>query len=289
MPAPRAFSNEVGAGSREGAAAEQKPKAFRRFCETVKSFRPNLSGTLTILAVAGLWEAAVRSGAIAFDYLPAPSAVFVAWVQLLLSGEMLVQTAHTLRAVLIGWVVASAIGIGLGLVLGFSALGRRYLLASLEVLRPLPAVAFLPLALLLFNFSLTTELVLIIYASIWPALINTMGGVMSVRARLYDVARTLRLSRAHTLIKVIMPAAAPAIVVGCRLSLGLTLVMAIIAEMLANPHGLGYAVVSELQAMQPQRMFAYVFFIGLLAIALNGALIGLSRRFLRGHAAARHD
>jgi ABC-type nitrate/sulfonate/bicarbonate transport system permease component len=255
----------------------------------VKSFRPNLSGTLTILAVAGLWEAAVRSGAIAFDYLPAPSAVFVAWVQLLLSGEMLVQTAHTLRAVPIGWVVASAIGIGLGLVLGFSALARRYLLASLEVLRPLPAVAFLPLALLLFNFSLTTELVLIIYASIWPALINTMGGVMSVRARLYDVARTLRLSRARTLIKVIMPAAAPAIVVGCRLSLGLTLVMAIIAEMLANPHGLGYAVVSELQAMQPQRMFAYVFFIGLLAIALNGALIGLSRWFLRGHAAARHD
>jgi ABC-type nitrate/sulfonate/bicarbonate transport system permease component len=255
----------------------------------VKSFRPNLSGTLTILAVVGLWEAAVRSGALTFDYLPAPSAVFVAWGQLLLSGEMLAQTAHTLWAVLVGWVIASAIGIGLGLVLGFSALARRHLLASLEVLRPLPAVAFLPLALLLFNFSLTTELVLIIYASIWPVLINTMGGVMSVGARLYDVGRTLRLSRARTLMKVVMPAAAPSIVVGCRLSLGLTLVMAIIAEMLANPHGLGYAVVSELQAMQPQRMFAYVFFIGLLAIALNGALIGLSRRFLRGHAAARHD
>jgi ABC-type nitrate/sulfonate/bicarbonate transport system permease component len=289
MPKPRAFLREVGTGSREENAPEQKPGAFHRFCETVKGFRLNLPGTLTILAVVGLWEAAVRSGAVAFDYLPAPSAVFVAWVQLLLSGEMLVQTTHTLRAVLIGWVIASAIGIGLGLVLGFSALARRYLLASLEVLRPLPAVAFLPLALLLFNFSLTTELVLIIYASIWPVLINTMGGVMSVGARLYDVGRTLRLSRVRTLIKVVMPAAAPAIVVGCRLSLGLTLVMAIIAEMLANPHGLGYAVVSELQAMQPQRMFAYVFFIGLLAIALNGALIALSRRFLRGHAAARHD
>jgi ABC-type nitrate/sulfonate/bicarbonate transport system permease component len=249
----------------------------------------NLPGTLTILAVVGLWEFAVRSGAVAFDYLPPPSAVFVAWGGLLLSGEMLMQTVHTLRAVLIGWVLASAIGIGLGLLLGFSAWARRYLLASLELLRPLPAVAFLPLALLLFNFSLTTELVLIVYASIWPVLINTMGGVMSVGTQLYDVGRTLRLSRARTLIKVILPAAAPAIVVGCRLSLGLTLVMAIIAEMLANPHGLGYAVVSELQAMQPQRMFAYVFFIGLLAIALNGALIGASRWFLRDHAVSSHE
>ena len=93
-------------------------------------------------------------------------------------------------------------------------------LASLEVLRPLPAIAFLPLALLLFNFSLTTELVLIIYASIWPVLINTMGGVMSVTSRLYDVGRTLRLSRVQTLVKVIVPAAAPAIVTGCRLSMG---------------------------------------------------------------------
>jgi ABC-type nitrate/sulfonate/bicarbonate transport system permease component len=112
---------------------------------------------------------------------------------------------------------------------------------------------------------------------------------MSVGTQLYDVGRTLRLSRARTLIKVILPAAAPAIVVGCRLSLGLNLVMAIIAEMLANPHGLGYAVVSELQAMQPQRMFAYVFFIGLLAIALNGALIGASRWFLRDHAVSSHE
>ena len=100
---------------------------------------------------------------------------------------------------LIGWTIANVIGIGLGLVLGFSAFARRYILASLEVLRPMPIVAFLPLALLLFNFSLTTELVLIIYASLWPVLINTMGGIMSAPPRLYDVGRTLRLSRARTL------------------------------------------------------------------------------------------
>jgi len=248
----------------------------------------NIPGTLTILAIALAWELAVRSGAVAFDYLPPPSAILATWGGMLASGEMIEPTLHTLWSVLIGWFIASIVGMGLGLALGFSAFARRYFQASLEVLRPLPAVAFLPLALLLFNFSLTTELVLIVYASVWPVLINTMGGVMSVAPRLYDVGRTLRLTRARTLMKVVIPAAAPSIVVGCRLSMGLTLVMAIIAEMLANPHGLGYAVVSQLQAMQPQRMFAYVFFIGLIAIALNAALLWLSRQFLRGHAVTSH-
>jgi ABC-type nitrate/sulfonate/bicarbonate transport system permease component len=193
------------------------------------------------------------------------------------------------ESILIGWTAAAAIGIGLGLALGLSPLLRRWSLASFEVLRPLPAIAFLPLALLLFNFSLTTELVLMIYASIWPVFINTMGGVMGVTSRLYDVSRTLRLSRMQTLVKVIVPAAAPAIVTGCRLSMGLTLVMAIVAEMIANPHGLGYAVISELQAMQPQRMFAYVLFIGMLSIALNAGLLWVSRHILRSHRWAHAD
>lgn len=245
--------------------------------------RFNWPGLLTVLLLLAGWEALVRTGTIRFEYLPAPSAIFLAWGSLIASGEMFAHTLHTVESILIGWTAAAAIGIGLGLLLGLSPPVRHWSLASFEVLRPLPAIAFLPLALLLFNFSLTTELVLMIYASVWPVLINTMGGVMSVTSRLYDVSRTLRLSRKQTLIKVIIPAAAPAIVIGCRLSMGLTLVMAIISEMIANPHGLGYAVISELQAMQPQRMFAYVLYIGLLSIALNAGLLWVSARILRGH------
>ena len=87
----------------------------------------------------------------------------------------------------------------------------------------------------------------------------------------------------------VLQVAAPAIVTGCRLSMGLTLVMAIVAEMIANPHGLGYAVISELQAMQPQRMFAYVIFIGVLSIALNAGLLWFSRHILRSHRWAHTD
>jgi len=243
----------------------------------------NLPGTLTLVAIAAVWEAAVRSGAAAFEYLPAPSAIGVAFLELVRSGELLANTAHTLRSVLIGWLLSCAIGLALGLLFGLSAFARRYFLASLEVLRPLPAIAFLPVALLLFNFSLTTELIVIVYASIWPVFVNTLGGIVSVAARLHDVSLTLQLSRARTLTKVLIPAAAPAIVVGFRLGLGTAVVMAIIAEMLGNPHGLGYAVVSALQAMRPERMFAYVLFVGVLAIALNACLVVASRRLLPGH------
>lgn len=248
--------------------------------------RFNLSGTVTILVVLAIWEIAVRGGLVTFEYLPAPIAIIAAAWGLLLSGELVAQTAHTIGAVLLGWAIACAGGLTLGLLLGFSRTARRYVEATLELLRPLPGIAFLPVALLIFNFSLQTELVVMVYASIWPILINTMSGILSVAPRLHDVGQTLRLSRTRILTQVLIPAAAPSIIVGCRLGLGTALVMAIIAEMLGNPHGLGYAVVSELQAMQPERMFVYVLLIGFLGLALNAALVALSQLMLRGHVRA---
>jgi len=249
----------------------------------MRARRVNVPGLVVIAGLAAVWEMAVRSGAIEFDYLPAPSAIVGGGWALIASGDLFVEAAHTLYAVWLGWMLAVAIGSGLGLLLGLSSAARTYLQASLELLRPLPAIAFLPVALLIFNFSLTTELVVIVYAATWPVFMNTMGGVMAVASRLHDVARTLRLTRAQAVANIVLPAALPAIVVGCRLSLGLSLVMAIIAEMLGNPHGLGHAIMSELQAMQPERMFAYVIIVGILAIVLNAGLRRVGAYLLRGH------
>ena len=229
----------------------------------------NVPGLLTIAVVLGLWEAAVQSGQVTFDYLPRPSGIIAALAGLARSGQLLIDVAHTLRSVLIGWSVASAIGIGLGLLLGLSDRARRYGMATVEVLRPMPGIAFLPLALLVFNFSLETELAVIIFPALWPIMINTIGGVGDVATRLHDVSRTLRLTRGQLLGKILIPAAA-------RLSLGVALVMAIIAEMIGNPQGLGHAIIRDMQAFQPEKMFANVFIVGILGIALNAALLALS-------------
>jgi ABC-type nitrate/sulfonate/bicarbonate transport system permease component len=216
----------------------------------------------------------LRSGFGQYQNLPAPSAIASGLAEIVTSGQLLADTLHTLLSVLVGWAAAVAGGVVLGLLLGGSVGLRRYALASIEVLRPMPGIAFVPVALLLFGFSLQMELMVIILPALWPVLINTMGAVAGVHARLFDVGQTFRLSRAEILTKIMLPAALPGVLVGARLSMTLALVLAVVAEMVGNPDGLGYAVVREQQAMRPELVFAYVVAIGALGVALNAALTG---------------
>jgi ABC-type nitrate/sulfonate/bicarbonate transport system permease component len=250
------------------------------------AWRPNIAGLATIAACVVLWEGAIRLGALRYQYLPAPSAIVRGAGELVRSGELVAATLHTLQSMFLGWAIAVALGVALGVLLGASPILRRYCLASIEVLRPMPAIAFVPVALVLFGFSTETELMVIVLPALWPMLINTMGGMMGVHARLHDVGRTFRLSRAAAMRKILLPAAAPAIVVGARISLTLALVLAVLAEMVGNPEGLGYEVVQQQQAMRPDLMFAYVVEIGLIGIALNTILVRLVAAFWPAGAAA---
>ena len=232
--------------------------------------RINGVGLLTALGLVALWEAAVRSGVLVYQYLPAPTPVLASAGELIASGELPANVLHTLTVTLIGWVAAGVIGIGLGVLLGLSQTAYRYSITSFEVLRAIPPITFVPAALLIFGFSLRMELVIVVYAGAWPLLINTLGGARGVPAELLDTARMLRMSRATTIRKIILPAATPAIVVGLRLALSMCLVLAVVAEMVGNPAGLGNALVRAQRALQPEQMFAYVLAAGVLGVTLNG-------------------
>jgi ABC-type nitrate/sulfonate/bicarbonate transport system permease component len=238
-------------------------------------WRLSVTGVATPAVCVLVWEAAIRTGVLDYQYLPAPSAILRGAGELAASGELADATLQTLASVFLGWAIAVAAGVSFGLLLGASPAARRWSLATIEVLRPMPAIAFVPVALLLFGFSIETELLVIVLPCLWPVLVNTMGGVAGVDARLADVSHTLQLSRAAMLRKVMLPAAMPAILVGVRLSLSLALVLAVLAEMVGNPAGLGYAVVAQQQALRPDLMFACVAAIGLLGLVLNGLLAGV--------------
>ena len=240
--------------------------------------RVNWLGLGTIALGVLLWEALLRAGLAHYQNLPAPSAIAGALVEIAGNGQLLADTLHTLGVVLVGWIAAVVIGVAAGLALGVSAPLRDYSLASIEVLRPMPGIAFAPVALLLFGFSLQMELMVVVLPALWPVLINTMGAVAGVHARLFDVGRTFRLSGGEILRKIMLPAALPGVLVGARLSMTLALVLAVVAEMVGNPVGLGYAVVREQQAMRPDLVFAYVVAIGVLGVILNAALTGAVAR-----------
>ncbi len=234
--------------------------------------RLNAAGLATMAGVLGLWQAVVGLGVLDYEYLPAPSAIAGGIATVVASGELMSSTLHTLRVTLLGWALAGALGTVLGVILGLSRTAWRYSMASIEVMRAIPPVSLVPVALLVFGFSVRMELTIILFVSAWPVLVNTIDGVRGVRPELSDVARMLRLSKWQRAKKIVLPAALPSITVGLRLALSLSLVLAVVAEMIGNPSGLGNSLVRASQALQPEQMFAYMFAIGLLGVGLNAGL-----------------
>lgn len=246
-----------------------RPSAAARLEAAIS--RVNVVGLVTAVGLASLWEAVVRSGLVTYQYLPSPTAIAASLGELLASGALLAALTHTVTVTLIGWVAAAVIGIGLGTLLGLSGTAYRHSITSFEVMRAVPPITLVPAALLIFGFSVSMELVIVVYAGAWPLLMNTLGGVRGVPTELLDVARMLRMPKTMVLRKVILPAALPSIVVGLRLALSLCLVLAVVAEMVGNPAGLGNGLISAQLAIQPERMFAYVLAIGVVGIVLNGS------------------
>jgi sulfonate transport system permease protein len=247
----------------------------------------NVLGFVVLAAIAGVWEGLVRFGIAELQFLPAPSGIAVAARGALFEGELVGRTVHTVGVTLLGWGIASVIGLGLGVILGLSPTAYRYSMTSFEVTRAIPPITLVPAALLIYGFSLKMELVLVIFGGIWPILLNTIGGIRSIKPELRDVAAMLRLSRAATIQKLVLPAAIPTVVVGLRLSLSLCLVLAIVAEIVGNPAGLGNGLISARQALQPELMFVYVVAAGLLGVALNAAIRMAARLLLPGGRALR--
>ncbi len=240
--------------------------------------RVNVLGLATMAALLGLWELLVGSGAVEFEFLPAPSGIAEALGSVISSGDLFAPVVHTLRSALLGWVIAGLLGIALGVWLGLSNTAWRYSMASVEIIRAIPPISLVPVSLLVFGFSLRMELVVIVYAGAWTVLVNTIDGVRNLRPELVDVGRMLRMSKLTTVRKLILPSAMPSIIVGLRLAMSLSLVLAVVAEMIGNPSGLGNALVRAQQALQPEQMFAYVVTIGVLGVVLNTGLRYVSAR-----------
>jgi ABC-type nitrate/sulfonate/bicarbonate transport system permease component len=228
------------------------------------------------------WQMLVETGVLAFRFLPAPDQVARAVLQVVRSGALAADLLHTTAITVLAAMIALALGGVLGLGFGLLPRLRRNAMASVDVLRTIPAVALMPIALLTFGPAPSTELMLAVWAAQWPVVVSTAAGVRNVPDRLYDVARMLQLSRTATIRKIVIPAVVPSWLAGARLATIIALHVTITAEMVMAPAGLGGALVQAMQALNVERMWAYAVVCGIVGASANAGLRRLVAAALPG-------
>jgi nitrate/nitrite transport system permease protein len=180
----------------------------------------------------------------------------------------------SLRRVMTGFLIGSAIAIPLGILIGLSEVASRAVDPFIQILKPVSPLAWLPLGLALLRNSERTALFVIAITSIWPTLLNTRFGVSNVDQSYLDVARTLGTSRWRTLTKVILPAAAPYIVSGLRISIGIAWLVIVAAEILVGSSGIGFFVWNEWNNLKITSIIVAILVIGMVGLVLD-RLFGL--------------
>ena len=149
---------------------------------------------------------------------------------------------------------------------------------SIEVFRPVPSVALIPLAMLIFGFGLRMEFSIVAFACFWPLMILTQAAVQQVEPRLLEVSQVLGLSSWQRAVKIILPAIVPRLFVALRLGVSVALVVAVTVEVAANPNGMGYAMMIAQQSMDPGLMLAWLFWIGVVGYIINKMALLIERR-----------
>jgi len=183
-----------------------------------------------------------------------------------------IQLAYSLGRVLLGFGLAALFAIPLGFLIGMSPLVYRALDPFIQILKPVSPLAWMPLALYTIKDSAISSIFVIFICSVWPMLINTAFGVGSVRKEWLNVARTLEVGPFRTAFRVILPAAAPTIMTGMRISIGIAWLVIVAAEMLVGGTGIGYFVWNEWNNLSIANIVTAILLIGLVGLLLDQGL-----------------
>jgi sulfonate transport system permease protein len=233
------------------------------------------------LALISLWAGVCAMQWVSPVFLPSPGATWNALLTGIAKGELVQLTAGTVERMVYGWALASLAGMALGALIGTSAALRAWLAPTLELMRPLPASAIVPVAINFVGLSPAMVLVVITFGAVWPVLLATVHGFASIEPRLHEVGRVLRLSRAAFIFKIGLPNALPDALAGMRLSLTIALILAIVGEMLASQQGLGTAILQAARSFRAADLFAGVALLGLIGLVSNALLTTAEQRVLR--------
>jgi sulfonate transport system permease protein len=260
----------------EEAPAEQKTprSALARYA------RPALGIVLPLILAVG-WELAVRAGLSDGRLLPPPSRIYQEFAELARTGELTRHVLATLSRVAVGFGVGTVVGTLLGAIAGYSTLVRRFVDPSLQGLRAVPSIAWIPLFILWLGIFETSKVALIAVGVFFPIYLGVMGAVMSVDRKIVEVGRAFRLTGPQMVRRILLPAVLPAYVIALRSGLGLGWMFVIAAEFMGASEGLGYLLLEGQQMGQADTILVAMIVFALLCKASDGVLILATRPLLR--------
>ncbi len=264
----------------------------------VKPWRELGVGLVLPVAVIAIWQAAAMLDWVNPQILPSPLAVVQKWVAYLLplqphtegswlawafSGELIVDSIGSMYRVLAGFGIGAGLALPLGLAMGASPRVYAWCNPLVQLLRPIPPIAYIPLSILWFGLGNPPAVFLIALGAFFPVLMNTIAGVRQVDGIYLRAARNLGASGSTMFLRVILPAAVPYILSGVRIGIGTAFIVVIVSEMIAVNNGLGFRILEAREYFWSDKIIAGMITIGMLGLAIDTAMNRLNNYLLRWH------
>jgi NitT/TauT family transport system permease protein len=257
-------------------------------------------GLIVPVIVVAAWQAVAALGWVNPQVLPSPLAVVEKWIAYLLplqpydpaagswlrwavSGELVTDAIGSLYRVLVGFAIGAGLALPTGLAMGASARVYAWLNPLMQLLRPIPPIAYIPLSILWFGLGNPPANYLIARGAFFPVLMNTIAGVRQVDGIYLRAARNLGASGTTLFLRVILPAAVPYILSGVRIGIGTAFIVVIVSEMIAVNNGLGFRILEAREYFWSDKIIAGMISIGLIGLAIDVAMNKLNNHLLRWH------
>ena len=258
------------------------------------------TGAIVPVLVVALWHGLSVSGWVDRALLPSPGQVLLrwwayltptepydpavsGWIAWALSGELLSDALASLYRVLAGFLLGTALALPLGILMGTSERIYRLANPTLQILRPIPPIAYIHIAIQCFGLGNPPSVIQITICAFFPVMMNTIAGVRNVEGIYLRAARNLGAGPFTLFWRVVLPAATPYILTGARVGIGTAFIVVIVAEMIAVNNGLGFRILEAREYFWSDKIIAGMATIGLLGLAIDGVMSRLNARLLRWH------
>lgn len=227
-----------------------------------------------------IWEFLSRIGVFESYQLPAPSAVLLKAVSLYQSGELLPHILTTFTRVLIGFGLGTAVAVTLSILVGFWPLLEKLIDPTIQALRQIPSLAWVPLFILWMGIGETSKVTMIAVGVFFPVYLNVLTGIVTIDRKWLEVGKVFGLSTRQKITKIILPAVFPAFFTGIRTGLGLGFMFVVAAELMGASEGLGYLLVLGQNTLQPDTILVSIILFAIIGKVTDGSLKLIEQRLL---------